>query len=99
MLKRAFTHEKILQHFRQGIGAILETNASNEAIGESLSQVDNARVLRPVAFYSRKLAKAKRNCKIYDKNMLAIVACLIEWKIYLEGSQPPTEVYTDVRAQ
>ena len=88
-------HGKIFQHFQQGIRAILETNAFDEAIGGCLSQIDNAKVLRPVAFYSRKLAKAERNYKIYDEEMLAFVACLTEWRVYLEGAQPPTEVYTD----
>ena len=57
--------------------------------------MDNAGVSRPIAFYSRKLAKAERNYKIYDKEMLAIVACLTEWRIYLEEAWPPTKVYTD----
>ena len=94
-LKSTFTHGKILQHFRQGVRAILETNASNKAIGGCLSQINNARVLRPIAFYSRKLAKAERNYKIYNKKMLAIVACLTEWRVYLEKAQPLTKVYTD----
>ena len=58
-------------------------------------QTDNAGVLHPVTFYSRKLAKAEKNFKIYNKEMLAIVACLTEGRVYLEGAQPPTEVYTD----
>ena len=90
-----FTNGKIFQHFKQGIGAILESGASNEAIGECFLQTDNAGVLHPVGFYSRKLAKAEKNFKIYDKEMLAIVACLTEQRVYLEGAQPPTEVYTD----
>ena len=73
----------------------METNASDKAIGGCLSQVNNAGVLRPVAFYSQKLTKAKRNYEIYDKEMLAIVVCLSEWRVYLEGAQPRTEVYTD----
>ena len=56
--------------------------------------MDDARVIRPVAFYSRKLAKAKKNYEIYNKEMLAIVASLTEWRVYLERAQPPTEVYT-----
>ena len=40
--KKAFTHEKILQHFKQGVRAILETDASNEAIEGCLLQTDNA---------------------------------------------------------
>ena len=94
-LKRAFTHGKILKHFKQGVGAILETDKSNEAIGECLSQTVNIRVPLPVAFYSRKLAKAERNYKNYDKKMLAIVTCLTEWRVYLEGAQPLTKIYTD----
>ena len=72
MLKRAFTNEKILQHFKQGVRAILETDASNKAIKECLPQADNAGVLHLVAFYSRKLRKAEQNYKIYNKKMLAI---------------------------
>ena len=77
-LKRAFTHGKILQHFYQGIGAVLETDASDEAIGGCFLQANNSGVLRPVAFYSRKLTRAKMNYKIYNKEMLAIVVCLTE---------------------
>ena len=94
-LKRAFTNRSIFQHFKQGIGTILETNALDKAIGKCLLQVDNAGVLRPIAFYSQKLAKAEQNYEIYDKEMLAIVVCLSEWRVYLEEAQPSTEVYTD----
>ena len=54
-LKKTFTHEKIFQHFHQSVEAILETNAFDDAIEGCLSQADNSRVLRLVAFYSRKL--------------------------------------------
>ena len=81
MLKNAFTHGKIFQHFHQGIRAVLETDASNEAIRGCLLQADNSEVLRLVTFYSRKLTWAKRNYKIYDKEMLAIVVCLTKWSV------------------
>ena len=71
----------------------METNAFNEAIGGCSLQADDSRVLRPVAFYNRKLAKAKQNFEIYDKEMLAIVACLKEWRVYLKRTQPSTKVY------
>ena len=53
------------------------------------------RNITPCSFYSRKLAKAERNYKIYEKKMLAIVTCLTKWRIYLERAQPLMEVYTD----
>ena len=95
MLKRAFAHGKILQHFHQGIRAVLETDASDEAIEGCFLQANDSGILRPVAFYSKKLTRAKRNYKIYNKEMLAIVVCLTEWRVYLEGAQLPTKVYTD----
>ena len=48
-----------------------------------------------MAFYSRKLGPAEQRYEIYDKELLAIVACLLEWRVYLEGAQPPTQVITD----
>ena len=77
-LKRAFTNRSILQHFKQGVGTTLETNALDGAIKGCLSQVDNAGVLCLVVFYSSKLAKVEQNYEIYNKKMLAIVVCLLE---------------------
>ena len=73
----------------------METDASDDAIGGTLSQKDEEGNLRPVAFYSRKLGPAEQRYEIYDKELLAIVACLLEWRVYLEGAQPPTQVITD----
>ena len=52
-------------------------------------------MLRPIAFYSKKLAKAKKKYEIYNKEMLTIMVCLTKWRAYLEGAQPSTEVYTN----
>ena len=42
-----------------------------------MSQLDpKMGMLRPVAFYSKKLIGAKEQYEIYDKEMLAIVECL-----------------------
>ena len=63
----------------------METDAFDEAIGRCLLQTNDVGVICAVAFYSCKLAKAERNYEIYNKEMLAIVACLTEWRVYLEG--------------
>ena len=53
---------------------MLETDASNFAIGAVLLQLQQDNILHPVAFYSRKMIPAETNYPIYDKEMLAIVA-------------------------
>ena len=41
---------------------------------------------RLVVFISKSLNKAERNYKIHDKEMLAIIQCLEEWRHLLEGT-------------
>ena len=47
---------------------------------------------RPVAFISKSLSDTKRNYKIHDKEMLAIVRCLEEWRHFLEGTVVKFEI-------
>ena len=57
---------------------MVETDVSDDAIGGTLSQRDEEGNLSPVAFYSRKLGPAEQRYEIYDKELLAIVACLLK---------------------
>jgi hypothetical protein len=74
---------------------VLETDASDYALGAVLSQPDSRGQLRPIAFYSRKFNSAELNYEIHDKELLAIVAAFKEWRVYLEGSPHNIQVYTD----
>ena len=94
-LKTAFTTAPVLAHFHPDRPSILETDASDFAIAAVFSQHDAANVLHPVAFYSRKLSAAELNYDIHDKEMLAIVEAIREWRAYLEGAAHPFVVYTD----
>ena len=96
-LKNAFTTAPILAHFHPDRPSTIETDASDFAIAAVLSQPDSSDILHPIAFYSRKLTAAELNYEIYDKEMLAIVMALKEWRAYLEGAAHPFTVYTDHR--
>jgi len=48
-----------------------------------------------VAFYSKFLSLVEQNYEIYDKEMLAIICALEEWRHFLEGAQYPVEIWTD----
>ena len=49
----------------------------------------------PVAFLSKSLSPAERNYKIHDKEMLAIVKALEEWRHSVEGVKHQVEIWTD----
>jgi reverse transcriptase-like protein len=54
----------------------------------------------PVAYYSKTISAPELNYEIHDKEMLAIVRALEEWRAELEGLQRGErfDVYTDHRA-
>jgi len=94
-LKKRFTSAPILATFDPERRIVLETDASDYAIGMCISQPDDEGRLRPVAFYSRKMIPAELNYEIHDKELLAIVEAFREWRVYLEGPKYPVKVYTD----
>ena len=75
----------------------METDASDYVIGAILSQRDEQGRKHPVAFYSRKMTPAELNYEVHDKELLAIVVALLEWRVYLEGARKTTEIITDHR--
>jgi len=49
----------------------------------------------PVAFYSKSLSSVERNYEIHNKEILAIICVLEEWRHFLEGATHPVEIWTD----
>ena len=93
-LKQRFTTAPILAHFYPERETVIETDASDFALGAILSQFQDKR-LHPVAFHSRKLNSAERNYEIHDKELLAILEAVMEWKHYLYSADKPITVYTN----
>ncbi|SJL01317.1 uncharacterized protein ARMOST_04637 [Armillaria ostoyae] len=50
---------------------------------------------RPVAFMSKALTTTERNYEIYDKELLAIMLALADWRHYLMGALEDVEIWTD----
>jgi len=94
-LKKRFTTAPILAHFDAAKPVIIESDASDFAIGAVLSQQDNEKHLHPVAFHSRKFQPAKINYEIHDKELLAVVDAFKHWRRYCEGATHQVQVYSD----
>jgi len=93
-LKRRFVTAPILEHFYLDREPVVETDASDFAIGCILSQFKNKR-LHPVVFHSRKLNPAERNYEIHDKELLAILEAFKEQNHYPVGADKPVTEYPD----
>jgi len=48
-----------------------------------------------VAFYSKSLSLVERNYEIHDKEMLAIICTLEEWRHFLEGAWHLVKIWMD----
>jgi len=74
----------------------IEADSSDFASGAILSQrLPEEEKWHPVAFYSKSLSPVERNYEIHDKEMLAIICALEEWRHFLERARHPVEIWTD----
>ena len=73
----------------------LMTDASLLAAGAVLMQSDEAGDLHPCAYFSKTFSLAERNYDIYDRELLAVILTLVEWKQYLQGTSHPVSILTD----
>lgn len=72
---------------------VLTTDASGFAVGAVLQQEDSEGKLRPVAFESRKLNPAQQRYATHERETLAIILALEQWRCYLLGKR--VLVFTD----
>ena len=72
----------------------VEADASDFATGAVLRQKQDGK-WRVIAYRSSTFTEAERNYEIYDKEMLAIIQALMEWRQYLLGAVQTFEIWTD----
>jgi len=76
----------------------IEADSSDFTSGAVLSQqLPGEEKWHPVAFYSKSLSPVEQNYEIHDKEMLAIICALEEWRHFLEGARHPVEIWTDYK--
>jgi len=94
-LKERFTKELVLAAPDLDKKMRMEVDASDYATEGVLSMKCEDRLWRPVAFLSKSLNEMERNYKIHNKEMLAIIRRLENWRHLLEGTRFKFEIWTD----
>jgi len=95
LLKNAITSSPILIFPDDSKPYKVEADSSDYATGAVLSQEGEDGKWHPVAFLSKCLNSVERNYDIHDKELLAIIRALEEWRHYLEGAKYKFEIWTD----
>ena len=74
----------------------VEADSSDFATRAVLSQQNlGDEKWHPITFLSKSLSPVERNYEIHNKEMLAIVQALEEWRHFLEGTKHQFKVWTD----
>jgi hypothetical protein len=94
-LKQRFISSPILQMFDPLRRTIVETDASGYSIGAILLQADETGTLRPCAYMSKKMRPEQTNYPIHDKELLAIIEALKEWRAELKSVASQFEIISD----
>jgi len=95
-LKMAVTTAPILASPQDSEPFHIKADSSDFASGAVLSQqLPREDKWHPVAFYSKSLSPVERNYEIHNKEMLAIIRALEEWRHFLKGAQHPVEIWMD----
>ena len=85
----------MLAHYDSSLETWVETDVSDFVVAGVLFQ-KHGEVLKPVAYFSKKMTPAKCNYMIYDKKLLAIVRSFETWRPELASVQnEPVKVLTN----
>lgn len=72
----------------------IETDASDSVSARVLLQCNTERVLHPIAYFSKKNTLAECNYETYDKELMAIIKALEEWRPECQVASYPLPLLT-----
>lgn len=95
-LKHLFCSAPVLCHPDPSAQFVVEVDASESGVGAVLSQRSSSdQKFHPCAFFSRQLTAAEKNYDVGNRELLAVVLALKEWRHWLEGASQPFLVWSD----
>ena len=94
-LVHKLTHAPILAHYDPKKTATIKRDTSKYVTAGMISQIGDDGFLRPIAFRSKSMSKSECNYDVYDKELLAIILALKDWRRYVKGSRQQAKILTD----
>ena len=94
-MKEQFTKEPVLAALDLDKKIRMKVDVLDYATGRVLSMEDKDGLRRPVVFLSKSLNEMERNYEIHDKEMLAIIRRLENWRHLLESARFKFKIWTD----
>ncbi len=94
-LKDQFLKAPILQMPDDSKQCWIDCNASLYTTAAVLKQQDNNGDWKPCGYISHRFNSAERNYQIYDRELLAILNVLREWRYLCEGSKYPVIIHSN----
>ena len=91
-MKERFTKELVLAAPDLDKKMRMEVDALDYATGGVLSMECEDKLWRPVVFLSKSLNETEKNYEIHNKEMLAIIRELENWRHLLEGTHFKFEI-------
>ena len=95
MLKHRVTSDPVLWQPDHNRPFILEVDASQYTTSAILWQEDDKGKKRAIGYNSSTLSDAERNYPIYDRELLAMIRGLENWRYLLAGTKTPIRVLSD----
>ena len=94
LLKELFTSYPVLRNPDPAKRYVLDTDASQYAVGATISQ-EHSDGNHPIAFFSKSLLPAECNYDIYDQELLAIIYAVKAFRYLLLGAQKKFLIWTN----
>ena len=93
LLRKALISAPVLAYPNFELPFVIQTDALLYAVGAVLSQLDSEGIERPVAYCSRSLNRHERNYTVTERECLAVVYALKQFRAYVYGTK--FDVVTD----
>jgi hypothetical protein len=96
-LRESLISDKILRYYDPELPVRVETDASDGVVAGVLSQL-HGEEWHPVAYFSKTMSPAEFNYEVHDKEMLAIVKSLKEWRAEVKSTSSKIDIITDYKS-
>jgi len=95
-LKKSLNRMMHLRILNSTCKKVLKINASNFAVDTCLYQIENEQQ-RLIAYWFKKLFRSEKRYEVHNKELLAIVKALQDWRSYLTDTEKSIQIYTDYK--